>query len=310
MRASPVLVLALSLIGISFAGPLVRLSHADPLAIAVWRLGISMAVIGVIVIAAGSWRQWRRLSRRDLAVALGAGVMLALHFWAWNASIGLTTVSASVVLVNVQPVIVAAASVVWLHEAPTRGQWVGIGVAVAGAMVVGLADAGAAGAAMAGAPPHAVLGDLLALSGGVTAALYYLAGRRLRRTLDLWPYVALVYGACFVVLLAFAAGARTPLAHQPPREIAIFGALALGPMLLGHTGMNWALRYLPAYIVNLTVLGEPVGATILAAVLPGIREIPPPLTLAGGALLLAGILITLTRTPGMTRTAATVQDAA
>ena len=155
-----------------------------------------------------------------------------------------------------------------------------------------------------------MLGDLLALSGGVTAALYYLAGRRLRRTLDLWPYVALVYGACFLVLLLFAAIARTPLLPQPPREWGIFTALALGPMLLGHTGMNWALRYLPAYIVNLTVLGEPIGATILAAALPGIREVPPPVTLVGGAVLLAGILLTLSRTPGMTQRRVTVNDAA
>jgi drug/metabolite transporter (DMT)-like permease len=304
----PLVVLALSVLGISFAGPLIRLSHADPLAIAVWRLAISMAVITAIVGVMGSWRQWSRLSRKDLAIALGAGVMLALHLWAWNTSIGMTTVSASVVLVNIQPVIVAGASALWLHEAPTRGQWTGILIAIAGAMVVGFADAGAS--ANAGAPPHAVLGDLLALSGGVTAALYYLAGRHLRRTLDLWPYVALVYGACLIVLLLFAALSRTPLGPQPPREWAIFTALALGPMLLGHTGMNWALRYLPAYVVNLTTLGEPVGATLLAAVLPGIREIPPPLTLAGGAIVLMGILITLTRTPNMSSAPPAVTNAA
>ena len=63
-------------------------------------------------------------------------------------------------------------------------------------------------------------------------------------------------------------------------------------MLFGHTGLNWALKYLPAYIVNLTLLGEPIGATILAALLPGIREVPTPVTLAGGALILAGIYVT------------------
>ena len=308
MKSSPLVVLVLALLGISMAGPLVRLSHADPLAIAVWRLGVSMAIIGVIVLASGGWRQWSRLTRGDLAIALGAGVMLALHFWAWNASIGLTTVSASVVLVNVQPIVVAAVSALWLHETPNRGQWLGIAIAVLGAIVVGVGDANAS--TSAAAPPHAVLGDLLALSGGITAALYYLAGRRLRRTLDLWPYVALVYGACFLVLLVFAAIARTPLLPQPPREWGIFTALALGPMLLGHTGMNWALRYLPAYIVNLTVLGEPIGATILAAALPGIHEVPPPVTLVGGAVLLAGILLTLSRTPGMTQRTVTVNDAA
>jgi len=81
------------------------------------------------------------------------------------------------------------------------------------------------------------------------------------------------------------------MAPQPPRELGIFAALALGPMLIGHTGLNWALKHSPAFVVNLTLLGEPVGATLLAALLPGIREVPGIATLAGGAVVLAGILI-------------------
>jgi drug/metabolite transporter (DMT)-like permease len=86
-------------------------------------------------------------------------------------------------------------------------------------------------------------------------------------------------------MFALAVGAR--LVPQPAREIAIFAGLAAGPMLIGHTGCNWALRYLPAYVVN-----ETVGATLLAAALPGIREVPSLTTLAGGALILAGIIVT------------------
>jgi drug/metabolite transporter (DMT)-like permease len=95
-----------------------------------------------------------------------------------------------------------------------------------------------------------------------------------------------------VVLIGLATLVRAPVLHQPPRELAIFSALAIGPMLLGHTGLNWALKYLPAYVVNLTLLGEPVGATVLAAILPGIRELPGTATLVGGALILAGIYVT------------------
>jgi drug/metabolite transporter (DMT)-like permease len=137
-----------------------------------------------------------------------------------------------------------------------------------------------------------VLGDLLALVGAVTGALYYVAGRRLRQTLDLWPYVGLVYTACFVVLVALALARGEPLLPQPRREWLIFAALAAGPMMLGHTGMNWALKHLPAYVVNLTVLGEPVGATLVAAALPGIREVPGAHTLVGGALILTGAVLT------------------
>jgi drug/metabolite transporter (DMT)-like permease len=140
-----------------------------------------------------------------------------------------------------------------------------------------------------------LVGNLLALVGALTAAIYFVAGRRLRGTLDLWPYVGLVYGSCFVVLLALDAAVRVPLAPQPPRELAIFAALAVGPMLLGHTGLNWALKHVPAYVVNLTLLGEPVGATLIAALLPQIREIPTPATLAGGGVVLAGILLAARR---------------
>jgi drug/metabolite transporter (DMT)-like permease len=86
-----------------------------------------------------------------------------------------------------------------------------------------------------------------------------------------------------------------PVVHQSPRELAIFAGLALGPMLLGHTGLNWALKRSPAYVVNLTLLGEPVGATLIAAFLPGIREVPAPLTFVGGAIVFVGILLTARR---------------
>lgn len=282
------LVLVLALVGISFAGPLVRLSHAHPLAIAIWRLGFSLVVIAVALVASGTWRQFTRLDRRGLAVAVTAGVMLAIHFWSWNSSVGMTTVAASVVLVNVQPALVALLSGVILAEAPTSGQWLGIATAMVGAAVVALPDLLENTGPVTG---RAMMGDLLALLGAAMAAGYVIAGRRLRRVLDIWPYVAIVYGVCFVVLIGFAAAVHAPVMGQPPRELLIFLALAIGPMLLGHTGLNWALKYLPAYVVNLTLLGEPVGATFLAALLPGIREIPHAATLVGGLLVLLGIFL-------------------
>lgn len=291
-RRAPV-VLAVALLGVSFSGPLVRLSHAHPLAIAAWRLAFSLVVIAVALLVTGQWRQWRRLTWREAGIAAGAGSMLALHFWSWNASVALTSVAASVVLVNTQPVVVALLSVLWLREAPSRRQWLGIAVAMLGALIVALPDL--ATTTGAGSRPRALLGDLLALIGALTAATYFVAGRRLRATLELWAYVGLVYGSCLVALLLLAIGTAAPLLPQPPRELAIFAALALGPMLLGHTGLNWALKRSPAYVVNLTLLGEPVGATLIAALLPGIREIPGPLTLVGGVVVFAGILLTARR---------------
>ena len=282
-------VLLLSVLGISLSGPLVRLSNAHPVAIAVWRLAFSLAIVAIPVVARGSWAQWRQLDSRGWLLAIGGGVMLALHFWSWNTSIELTTIAASVVLVNVQPLIVAAMSALWLREPPTHAQWAGIGIAMAGALVVAAPDLIRAGRLSVTGP--AALGDALAVAGAIAAAIYYVIGRRLRTTLDLWPYVAVVYGACLATLLVIAFARDVPLGPYPRREYMIFAVLALGPMLLGHTGMNWALRHLRAYQVNVVLLGEPIGATLLAAFMPGIRERPTVVTISGGALVLAGILL-------------------
>ena len=210
-----------------------------------------------------------------------------MHFWAWNASLHLTTIAASVTLVNMQPAIIVAISALFLHEAPTQRQLFGITIAIVGAIVIAIPNFLATGTPA----QNASLGNLLAASAAVTAAIYYSIGRFLRASYGLWAYVGLTYFACFVSLLIFAAITETHLHPQPPRELEIFAALAIGPMLLGHTGMNWTLKYLPAYVVNLTTLGEPIGATILGALLPGIRQIPPLMTVVGGAIILIGVWI-------------------
>ncbi len=287
MKPSPAGVLSLSLLGISFAGPLTRLSNADPLVVAAWRLLFSLIIVGVALILTGEWRDWRRLTLREASFAAGAGIALALHFWAWNASLHMTTIAASVTLVNMQPAFIVAISAVFLREVPTRKQLLGISIAIIGALII----AAPAWAEADETRYSVVLGDLFALSAAVSGAIYYSIGRHLRHRYGLWSYVGLAYSACALTLLLATRVTHVPMSPQPPREIAIFIALAIGPMLLGHTGMNWALKYMPAYVVNLVTLGEPVGATLLGALLPGIRQIPPALTLAGGAVVLSGVYI-------------------
>ena len=293
MHRNPYPVLAVSLLGISLAGPLVRLSNVDPAVIAVWRLGFSLVIVAAFLLASGEWRDWSRMTSREAALAAEGGIVLALHFWAWNASIHLTTIAASVTLVSLQPAVVAAISAVALREVPSTRQVGGIALAIIGACIIAAPDL--YGGLGGGNRP--LVGNLLALSAAVTAAIYYTIGRRLRGTLGIWAYVGIVYSTAFVVLAAIAISRSTTLGPQPPREIAIFAALALGPMLLGHTGMNWALKFLPAYVVNLTVLGEPIGATALGAFIPAIRQIPTVATLIGGATVLTGVIIAAQTVP-------------
>ena len=287
-KRSPAAVLAFSLLGISFAGPLVSLSQANPLAIAAWRLAFSLIIVAVALAFTGEWRDWKRLTSRDVFFATLSGICLAFHFWAWNASIHLTTIAASVTLVNLQPVFIVAISAVFLRESPSRRQLLGIAIAIAGAMIIASPAWNGAGASMGSGAP---LGNLLAVSAAVTAAIYYSIGRHLRHRYGIWSYVGLAYTACFLALIIMSFIARAPLTPQPPRELAIFAGLAIGPMLLGHTGMNWALKFLPAYVVNLVSLGEPVGATILGALIPGIAQVPSAVTLIGGLIVLTGVVI-------------------
>jgi drug/metabolite transporter (DMT)-like permease len=142
----------------------------------------------------------------------------------------------------------------------------------------------------------ALTGDLLALAGAAFGGAYFVIGRSLRPRLGLVAYITRVYGVAAVVLLVWAALRREAFVGYPATDWAIFVALAAGPMLVGHGGLNYALRYLPAYTVNVAALGEPVGATLIAWLLPAIAERPGLGAMAGGVLALGGIALTLAGT--------------
>lgn len=287
-RAVPVLVLAV--FATAWAAPLIRLTSAPPLAIAAWRLTLASLILGPLFAATGARREWHGIPPRDVRVALLAGVALACHFAAWIASVRLTTVAASSVLVSLSPVFAWVLSRVFLHEQPTRRQSAGILLAVGGAIVIALGDArsGAAGA---------LLGDALALLGAVCSAVYFVIGRHLRARLGLLAYITPVYGVAALVLLGWAAARGEAFVPYAARDWAIFAALALGPMLIGHTGLNYALRHVPAWGVGAAALGEPIGAIAIAWLLPAIAERPGPVALLGGAFCLAGIVLTLASAP-------------
>jgi drug/metabolite transporter (DMT)-like permease len=272
----------------SWAGPLVRFTTAPALAISAWRLTIATAFIGIVLVFRPSAWRGVNLTLREVALAMLAGGLLALHFWTWVTSLAYTTVASSVVLVSMQPLFVAILSVTLLREKPGNAQWVGIAVAVVGACIIGWGDFGGGSRAM--------FGDGLALSGAAFGAGYYVIGRALRKRLDLWLYIGLVYGIAAAFLMAAAAvRADVVLTGYNSRDWLIFFALAAGPMMIGHTGVNYALRYVPAYLANLVTLGEPVGATIIAWLLVSIHEVPGPQFLFGGFLVLSGILIGVSR---------------
>jgi drug/metabolite transporter (DMT)-like permease len=276
--------ITLSVLAVSTAAILVRLSDAPPLAVAFHRLLYATLLLAPFALVL-SWRELRALRLTDWAGLFLVGAVLALHFAAWITSLSLTSVAASVVLVTLHPVAVALLSHRLFGEGIGRAGYVGIGVALLGGLVITASDAGTG--------PMPLLGDALALLGAAAAAFYFLAGRSYRKRLGLLAYVVPVYASCALVLgvllVALPAPYGGPLLGYGWREHVLFLALALVPMILGHTVLNWALAHVTAPVIATTILGEPIGSTLLAALL--LHETPPVGVLLGGAVVLAGILL-------------------
>ena len=282
-RVPPMAALAFAVLAISTSAILVRYSQAPSLVKAFYRVLFTVGLLAPVALVRHR-SAIAGLSGRHLAAAGATGIALAVHFAAWFESLEWTSVAASVTLVQSQPLFVAIGAALLLGERLTRRIAIGIVVAVAGMAAMTLP-----GAAMVGARP--AYGNALALLGAVMAAGYVLAGRSLRQQVALVPYVTVVYTACAAALLAFALadGATVHLGAYPPREWLLFLAMAVGPGILGHTVINWALEHVESSVVSVTLLGEPVGSTLLAVVLLG--EVPGLPTVAGAAVVLAGIYL-------------------
>ena len=300
-RFPPLLILSAGVLAVSGSAILIRLAQAEApsLVIAAWRLLLATLLLLPLALLRRR-REITALSGADFRLCMLSGIMLGVHFATWISSLAYTSVASSTVLVATMPLWVALASPLFLHEAVTRWVRVAILLALAGSVVITLDDAltvvdGALrlDVALAANGRQPLLGSMLALGGAISGAAYILIGRRLRARLSLLSYITLVYGAAalFLVLLAWGAGYR--LGGYSPQLYLLTLLMALFPQLLGHTSYNWALGYLPAAFVTITVISEPVGASILALLLFG--EVPGAITLLGSVLILLGLALSRRR---------------
>jgi drug/metabolite transporter (DMT)-like permease len=186
---------------------------------------------------------------------LASGLLLAVHFAAWTASLGRTTVANASAIVAVQPAVTLLLGHVLLAERLTRRSGLLVGVAVLGAVVVTGADIAGAGDRLAG--------NGLAVLGTIAGAGYLLVGRRVRRHVALLPYVATVFAVCAAVLMAARLATGDGLG-LPWAALGWIVALTVTGQLAGHVVFNVLLAHLPAWAVAITGAGEAVGATLLA----------------------------------------------
>ena len=284
-RVPPAAALVVAILAVSTSAILVRWSSAPPTVAAFYRVLFTVGLLAPLAFSRHG-EDLRSLGRGDALAAGATGVALAVHFASWFQSIEWTSVAASVTLVQAQPLFVAVGAALYLDERLTLPKAVGIVVALGGAAVMSVGEF-LAGTAVG---PHPLAGNALAVVGAVMMAAYVLAGRSLRSRVALVPYVTVVYTVCAVVLGAIVVAQGDPLAGYEAREWALFVAMAVGPGLFGHTVINWALEHVESSVVSVSLLGEPVGSTVLALLL--LAEVPGRWTVVGGAVVLGGIYLT------------------
>jgi drug/metabolite transporter (DMT)-like permease len=281
-------VLALGVVSFAFAPILVRWAGDVPgIAIAVWRTVTAAAVlVPAAVLRIGP--EVRQFTRRDVVLILGAGVFLGLHFIAWIESLSHTTVASASVLVTTSPLILAVLGYLVLGERLSGTTVAAIGVAVGGAALIGWADAGTVVLGRG-----ALVGNSLALGGAVLVSVYLLIGRVVRQKVSWLAYVTPLYAVAALTALGAAAVKGVPLLGYSWRFYALCAGLALGPQVLGHGSFNYAIQYVPAAIVGLLALLEPVGASALAYVF--FDETPPPASVVGMIVVLAAVAVVVWR---------------
>jgi drug/metabolite transporter (DMT)-like permease len=271
--------LGIGIIAISFSSIFIRWSQAPVSVIAMYRL-----LLTDLLLLPALWAFWpsiRKLSAGDWHRLFWSGAALGLHFLFWMGSLRLTSVASSTALMTLEPVFVMIGSYFAFRHKTGVSAVLGVTVAVAGAFWMGWTDSGISS--------HALQGDLLSLLGTLAVAFHMLIGKSLRARMSAFIYSFSVFLIAAMMLGVYNIAANVPMSGYPAKEWGIFILLAVVPTLLGHYLFNWLLKYTSATNISMTVLGEPLGATILAYFL--LQEPVTGLQIAAGCMLLVGVAL-------------------
>jgi drug/metabolite transporter (DMT)-like permease len=275
--------LFVSIIAVSTASILIRKSNAPPLTIATYRMMFSTLLLLPFYIRNKGFEKIKQMTLTRILMLIGVGIVLALHFASWITSLEYTAVASSVIFVHVDPLFVAVVSHFWYGEKISLKTAIGIFFGFVGVSLIAWEDSSHGGVNL--------YGDMLALFGGLMLGIYILFGRRIRQSLDLVEYVTPVYATSAIILLLSSIITNTKLIGFQVYDFFIFSLIAIIPMIFGHTVNNWALKYVSASIVSISLLGEPIIASILAFLI--LSEIPSVLTIVGGIITFTGILLAI-----------------
>lgn len=275
------LLVLVGVVAVSFSAIFIKMSTAPASVIGMYRLLFTSVLLAPIAVK--KLREITSLRGREVGLVLLSGVFLGLHFLLWIESLKLTSVASSMIVLSLQPVFVSLGAYLFFSERANSAAVVSMLTAMAGSIVIAAGDTNSAGGS--------ILGDALSLFGTMAVSGYMLSGQQLRKTMSSNVYSFLVFSTATFVLFIFNIVTKQPLIHYSKHEWGLFVLLAIVPTLFGHALFNWLLKYVSATTVAMSILGEPIGAIALAAML--LHAQVHVFQIIGGTLTLTGVALFL-----------------
>jgi len=286
--------LLISIISVSFASIFILSCQAPPLSIAFYRLLFTtLLLVPFLCIRKKTRDELRNLPLSAVLLMIIIGVILATHFSLWITSLKMTSVASSVILVTAHPVLVAPVSFYFLKEKLSWLNALGIAISLSGVVVLVIGNYGFASFGL-----DTVEGNILAMLGGIAAGLYILGGRKLRKTVSTISYAFVVYAVGAITLFFICLMFQAPVINLSISDYGIILLMALVSGIFGHTLYNWSLGHIRASVMSVALLGEPIGSSLLAFIVPQViavswvAQIPSLFTIIGGGIILLGIYLT------------------
>ncbi|WP_050182352.1 DMT family transporter [Domibacillus robiginosus] len=274
--------LLVAIVAISFSAIFVKWSDAPASILSMYRMILASFFLLPVV-----WQkrtEFERIERKDWTLLLLSGLFLALHFVLWFGSLKLTTVASSTIILALQPLVSLAGGFLLFKERTTASSLAVMGIAIVGAVMIGWGDLGLSG--------QAILGDVLSFLSVIAVVGYLLIGQQTVRKVSHWIYSFCVFSFAALFLFLYNVLSSVPLTGYSQQEWGIFLLLAIVPTI-AHVINNWLMNYVTATTISMSILGEPVGATLLAVLL--LNERLTGWQAAGGLLILVGVFFFLVK---------------
>ncbi|MDZ7716242.1 MAG: DMT family transporter [Balneolaceae bacterium] len=287
-KSKVLLALAAGLIAFGFAPILVRATpETSPLVLASYRTVLAVLLLVPYWLYKRTKKALSETKKENLWVAF-AGICLGLHFCCWIASLYYTSVASASVLVTIHPVILILVERLWFKRSFAKTTWIGVFLAFAGSVILGISDS-----QIEQDFSDPLFGNFLAFSAALIFVVYLLIGQKIRQNREWVDYVFPVYlfSAISCVMLSLAVG--DDLTNISLKGAAVGFGLAIGPQIMGHGSMNFAVKYVSPTLLSTLILVEPLFASVLAFFL--FAELPPITSIIAMSIILVGVGLTWKR---------------